>query len=257
MVIRMAGGALRRQRASRRPDRGVSRTDGVRKVGFERASSARERSRDNGFSARELQHLSWPLETAARLVRRAVAFRVSMLRQVRQGFSAIGEEENVNRLFIFTAADREAREHLRISIENDVPAEKLAPLPEAVRSEVLARDRVRCWGAMPGSAKRRNWKTAGESAALPQVGRRVTVPAFVKASLQGEHSLLGAAVGRAVSIRSAPSRTASRSIAGAALDSRARPAHREPHGSKPEPVDAQLAADRERARRAGGRGRLL
>jgi len=38
----------------------------------------------------------------------------------------------VNRLFVFTAAEPTAREHLRISIENDVPAAELDALPDTV-----------------------------------------------------------------------------------------------------------------------------
>lgn len=85
-----------------------------------------------------------------------------------------GENEaDLNRLFLIAAANRLARENLEVSIASDVAADALTPLPKALRDEVLAHERVRCWGAMPGASNRTDWETmeAGDVGLIYTEGR--------------------------------------------------------------------------------------
>ena len=67
------------------------------------------------------------------------------------------------RLFIFTASNPKAREHLRDSVERAIPENHpcLEHLEESVVTDVktASKDgRFYAWGATPGSKNKNNWR---------------------------------------------------------------------------------------------------
>jgi hypothetical protein len=65
----------------------------------------------------------------------------------------------MNDLFLFPAANPEARQHLEESIEHPLAPARIAGTPAgALVGTTIAADDIRCWGATPGSSNRRNWE---------------------------------------------------------------------------------------------------
>jgi MoxR-like ATPase len=80
------------------------------------------------------------------------------------GFDVSATEEDSEphapRLFFFTAANKEAREHLETSLRSGVPLERLGSL-EVVFPDLESHakeDRVFMWGARPGGSSEKKWE---------------------------------------------------------------------------------------------------